>query len=89
MLYKIQAINTDSGLTISDAFICVVGAQIFMHTITIEGVSEVKYSIEILLDVYASQSAYNDGKGKVDTIQKVVPYTEDQTLKDVFDSLTF
>lgn len=89
MLYKTQAINTDSGLTISDAFICVVGAQIFMHTVTLEESSEVKYSIEITLDVYASQDAYNSGKGKVDTLQKITSYTESQTLKDVFESLTF
>lgn len=88
MLSKTQAITTDSGLTINSAFICVVGAQIFMHTITIEGVSEVKYSMEVSLDIYASKDAYDSGKVKVDTIQRVVTYTENQTLKDVFDALT-
>lgn len=84
-LSKTVPFETDSGVTINDAYILFYGASVFSHTVTIDNVSEDKYSIEIVCNVYASESAQRAGKPAIQSITRVNEYSPEQSIASAFE----
>lgn len=81
-VFTIKEYVTESGVVLNKAFIILKGAVVFFHTVTADGASEEQRDIEFDFNVYASDTAYQEGKPPIESFSEMAKFDNEKSIDE-------